>query len=869
MLEEEFLATVTTPNHPIEGKIERRQRIRTNLGVLRYLAIKLVTLFMMVVVSVLLIILIGNFGGYIDKMVMGEIDLQVGLASRGLYTDLPAEQRMELIEDYRQQMYDAAGLNEPFLNRTLRWMWMAIRLDFGHPLEGSPFFPNLNQSVTISQMLLAALPATLSLFGLSNLVIFITSVVIGLLASQRYESLLDKFIKKIAPVSAIPAWFYGVILAILLFRIGFLLPDWLIMFFALFLGAFFQSAYTWRSFFIIYSNEDYLEYAKAQGIPRGKLLRKYLVQPSLPTILTTFSLSMIGVWMGSIIMEPIFNWPGIGNLFLYATRFNDTSILVSVVVVYAYLLAFTIFSLEIVFLLVDPRLRIRNGDQSIARRRRKFRLNFTRRKHPRGSRDKFQIAQVSQRIIAEGNLFISRLVRFFQRFRNFLADLRLHPPVRRSLIFIAAVFGAALIIVIAIPYQEAIHQWRGDGNIFIYQPEGALPESANWFSEEKLPENIILKTTQGQGEKIESFSPKGNKDIWIAFPFDYPYDALPQDISLIFDGSFTKNPLYILYWVTPDGERTKLEDLTVKSKAYLRLSQSEEIQKNLGAKDVNEWLFMGWAGEDEIVKGTYRLEIEAFFFEPDAELDVELVMRGEVYGIFGTDSYRRDIRIELLWGLPIVLAFGVLGAVITNILSMTIAAASAWYGGWLDNLIQRVTELNMALPAFPISLLIFTMYSKSIWMILLVTVTLSIFGSGLKSYRSTFLEVREAAYIEAAIAYGAKDGRLIFRYMVPRIVSILIPRIVVDFPSFVFLEAALAFLGLSDPVFPTWGKMILGSIFNLRGTSYSFSPENMMRYTQFYFSILIPALVLIFLAISFNTLGGYLEKYLNPKLRDS
>ena len=119
------------------------------------------------------------------------------------------------------------------------------------------------------------------------------------------------------------------------------------------------------------------------------------------------------------------------------------------------------------------------------------------------------------------------------------------------------------------------------------------------------------------------------------------------------------------------------------------------------------------------------------------------------------------------------------------------------------------------------------------------------------------------------MAYGAKDRRLIFRYMMPRIVSVLVPKIIVDMPSFVFMETSLAYLGMSDPVFPTWGKLILGTIFNLRGTSYSFSPENMFRYTNLYFSIIIPVLTLIFLAISFNTLGSYLEKYLNPKLRET
>ncbi len=278
---------------------------------------------------------------------------------------------------------------------------------------------------------------------------------------------------------------------------------------------------------------------------------------------------------------------------------------------------------------------------------------------------------------------------------------------------------------------------------------------------------------------------------------------------------------------------------------------------------------MGGDEPDQFQQGTYMLLIESYLFEADADVDVEMVMRGQVYGLFGTDNLRRDIRVELLWGLPIVLAFGILGAVLTNILSMVIAAIGAWFGGWVDNLVQRITEINLALPAFPISLLIFIMYSKSIWTILIVTVVLSIFGPGIKSYRSTFLEIRESPFIEAARSYGANDWRLIFRYMLPKISSILIPRIVVAMPSFVFLEASLAYLGVSDPVFPTWGKLILETVFMRRGTTYTLDPENMLYYSHIYLSILIPIVVLILLAVSSNALGSHLEKYLNPKLRES
>ena len=90
-------------------------------------------------------------------------------------------------------------------------------------------------------------------------------------------------------------------------------------------------------------------------------------------------------------------------------------------------------------------------------------------------------------------------------------------------------------------------------------------------------------------------------------------------------------------------------------------------------------------------------------------------MYGQVYGLAGTDHLRRDLMVALLWGMPIALAFGLLAALGTTITTMIIAAVGAWYGGWVDELIQRITEVNLVLPFLPILIMIGTFYSRSIW----------------------------------------------------------------------------------------------------------------------------------------------------------
>jgi len=136
-----------------------------------------------------------------------------------------------------------------------------------------------------------------------------------------------------------------------------------------------------------------------------------------------------------------------------------------------------------------------------------------------------------------------------------------------------------------------------------------------------------------------------------------------------------------------------------------------------------------------------------------------------------------------------------------------------------------------------------------------MAILLSIFGSGIKSYRAIFMQVKESPYIEAARAYGASDMRIIFQYMIPRVIPMLIPQLVTAIPSFVFLEASLALLGLADPVLPTWGKIINDA-----------RSQGALFHGQYYW-MLEPAVLLMLTGLGFAMLGFALDRIFNPRLR--
>ncbi|HEY8553840.1 MAG TPA: ABC transporter permease subunit, partial [Burkholderiales bacterium] len=159
------------------------------------------------------------------------------------------------------------------------------------------------------------------------------------------------------------------------------------------------------------------------------------------------------------------------------------------------------------------------------------------------------------------------------------------------------------------------------------------------------------------------------------------------------------------------------------------------------------------------------------------------------------------------------------------------------------------------LPLLPILVMIGTLYSTSIWIMLGVVVAFGIFSAGIKMYRSMLLPIREAPYIEAARAYGAGSGRIITRYMIPRILPVLIPGFVTLIPSYVFLEASLAVLGLGDPVLPTWGKVL-----------YDAQAQGALFYGYYYW-VLEPAALLMLTGLAFAMLGFALDRIFNPRLR--
>ena len=440
---------------------------------------------------------------------------------------------------------------------------------------------------------------------------------------------------------------------------------------------------------------------------------------------------------------------------------------------------------------------------------------------------------------------------------NQFRDITRYPSAIVGLVIILILIGISIYTIIALPYDQTVVKWRGGDNVWQDNPRTVPPTWTNFFRSEKLPESIIINSTDEGVEKQVTPLKDELTDIQMTFTFDYTADEFPQEVIMFFTSTFEKKAPYIsLTWITPDGRELDIGDFSIDKTYTRRLSQDEKLTKKLDGQPAEIGLFADPnSPEPKPLKGTYTLEVAGLTFEPESDFEAKTVIYGRVFGLAGTDHLRRDLLLALLWGTPVALAFGLIGAVVTSVLTMIIAATGTWYGGWVDSIIQRITEINMMLPVLPILIMVGVFYSRSLWLILGVIILLSIFGASIKSYRAMFMQEREAGYIQAAKSYGASNTRIIFQYLIPRIVPVLIPSLVVLIPSFVFLEASLAVLGLGDPLMPTWGKII------------DEARTNGALYKGLYYWVLEPSFMLMLTGFSFAMLGFALDRIFNPRLR--
>ncbi len=384
--------------------------------------------------------------------------------------------------------------------------------------------------------------------------------------------------------------------------------------------------------------------------------------------------------------------------------------------------------------------------------------------------------------------------------------------------------------------------------------------------------------------------------------FSFQFDSFPSEVMLYlnrFQGVNGTSPLITIKWFRPDGENLTLFDdvprlntsnvnkfpneasIKYPLSTPIRGTPSYSILATLRDWMVTKGVITAQEASDpqlyiqpeillfaqlnrtmltlktaQVLKGDYALMIEFTGFTNTDDANARAVVYGSVFGLAGTDDQRHDLLIGLLWGAPVALAFGTAGALVVVLIQMILGAISGWYGRAVDEIVQRAADFYLIIPTLPILILIGLLYRPGIVAILFILVAFGIVGSTTKVVRSIVLQVKEEQFIEAARSYGASRARILFRYILPRVMPYTFALIALTVPAFIFLEASLSFLGLGDPVLPTWGATL--------GKAYT---NGALFYGEWWW-ILFPVGGIIFATIAFALLGYAFDKVLNPRLRE-
>ena len=366
----------------MEG-VKKRGSTSTFLRVGRFTITRLLTLFITVVVGVYLTVLIANMGGYVDEIMRNDITERITqqVAAMSATHPMTVEARLKLQQQLIAQEEQRLGLNTPFAIRSVRFLFNALQLNLGTAQN----MVSDSGSRSVRLILLERLPATILLMGVSQLFLFFFSVFVALILSRKYGSFWDKLVVTLSPTSSVPPWFYGIFFILIFAAVLKILPfggmvdspppegtwDYAVNLLkhlilpctSLIISSLFLSIYNWRTFFLIYSSEDYVDMAKAKGLSSRDIEQRYILRPTLPTIITNFALLVITLWTGATITETVFLWPGLGRTIYRAIGFYDTPVIVGSTIIYAYLLAITVFLLDFVYALVDPRVKVGGGGQ--------------------------------------------------------------------------------------------------------------------------------------------------------------------------------------------------------------------------------------------------------------------------------------------------------------------------------------------------------------------------------------------------------------------------------------------------------------------------------------------------------------------------
>lgn len=226
--------------------------------------------------------------------------------------------------------------------------------------------------------------------------------------------------------------------------------------------------------------------------------------------------------------------------------------------------------------------------------------------------------------------------------------------------------------------------------------------------------------------------------------------------------------------------------------------------------------------------------------------------------LMGTDDLGRDVFARLLNGGRMTMTIGAISVIISTIIGVIVGGVSGFFGGWVDIVLQRITEIVSSLPFLPMAMILTSIIGNSLSenaRISLIMVILGVLSwpSLARLVRAQVLSEREQEFVTAANAMGVKRSAIVFKHIIPNVISVIIVSATLDFASCMLTESTLSYLGFGVKLpRPTWGNMLNGCV-------------NSVVIQNYWWRWVFPAIMLSICVICINMVGDGLRDAIDPK----
>ncbi|MBA3976868.1 MAG: ABC transporter permease [Nitrosopumilus sp.] len=299
---------------------------------------------------------------------------------------------------------------------------------------------------------------------------------------------------------------------------------------------------------------------------------------------------------------------------------------------------------------------------------------------------------------------------------------------------------------------------------------------------------------------------------------------------------------------------TLINSNTVSGRVF---SSSQEVQNSLSEySNIFKFPISGLSSEKIIysqtdsntpLKGEYEFIFSVYSFDSDTILqNLKLVIQGKVFGLLGTDEFRRDVFFGILIGTPVALFIGITVALSSSFIGLFYGLYSGYTGKKAGTFMLTIIDIFISLPTFIIFIIISIHFGRNLLFLIGLFI---LFGwPGVALLNRTFsIQIKNYPYIEASKLMGESDFKIVLRHIVPQLLPFTLANFALSVPIAILGESALSFLGFGDPSFPTWGQMLQ--------EAHASSAETL----GYWWWIVSPGLMISITSIAFILIGRSLE----------